>query len=376
MRLVFHCNCLNLLRTGALMLLLCFMSCNRYYFQSLHEDKASIYHFEMLRIEGVKHAVLIRGRDRTNPVMIFLHGGPGFPLFPFEPKSETMVKMEEMYTMVYWEQRGTGKSFSRSIPRESMSIEQFVEDTRQVTEYALALSGQEKVFVWGHSWGSNIGVLFADQYPEMIYAYIGTGQSVNPFKNERLCYRFVEEQARLDNNRRALRQLQWIDTIPENYALEDALTVRRWVYKYGGIVRRQEQQRPYVDWQEMQAMLTAAEYSLIDRLGLIMRPYYSIAKLWDEMKVLDLKERVPDLLVPVYFLLGRYDIIVSASLAESYFEMLEAPGGKQLIWFEESAHRPHHEEQEKFLQLLEEIKTNHWTIDTLSQPFQSINLWK
>jgi pimeloyl-ACP methyl ester carboxylesterase len=358
------------------MLLLCFMSCNRYYFQSLHEDKASIYHFEMLRIEGVKHAVLIRGRDRTNPVMIFLHGGPGFPLFPFEPKSETMVKMEEMYTMVYWEQRGTGKSFSRSIPRESMSIEQFVEDTRQVTEYALALSGQEKVFVWGHSWGSNIGVLFADQYPEMIYAYIGTGQSVNPFKNERLCYRFVEEQARLDNNRRALRQLQWIDTIPENYALEDALTVRRWVYKYGGIVRRQEQQRPYVDWQEMQAMLTAAEYSLIDRLGLIMRPYYSIAKLWDEMKVLDLKERVPDLLVPVYFLLGRYDIIVSASLAESYFEMLEAPGGKQLIWFEESAHRPHHEEQEKFLQLLEEIKTNHWTIDTLSQPFQSINLWK
>lgn len=310
-----------------------------------------IQQFEMVKIGGIKQAVNIRGDDSSNPVLVYLHGGPGFPLFPFEPQQESMLRLEREFTMVYWEQRGTGKSFTRRIPRKSMNIEQFIQDTREVVEYAKKVTGAEKVFLWGHSWGSNIGALFAARYPEHLHAYISTGQSVSPFENERLTFQFVLEKARKENNRRAMRQLARIDTLEANYSLQHALTVRRWVYRYGGIVK-QGNDRPYLDLEEIEQILTAPEYSITDRINLILFPYFSAVELWDELKRMDLRENAPRIEVPVYFLVGRYDIIVSAELAKEYFEMLDAPVGKQLIMFEHSAHRPFDEEREKFLRVL------------------------
>lgn len=332
-------------------------SCSAYFFsRPPHTD---VHNFRMVEIDGVKQAVMIRGNDRDNPVMVFLHGGPGFPLFPFEPSGETMRRLEETFTMVYWEQRGTGKSFSRGIPAESMSIAQFVEDARLVTKYALEVVQQDKAFIWGHSWGSGVGALLAASYPELIHAFISTGQTVNPYQNERLNYEYVRQRALEENNRRALRQLQWIDTIPANYSLEDALTIRRWVYRFGGVVRQSGRERPYVDLPEIYRMLTASEYSLAERLNLVLSPHYSAKKLWDEMQGLDLAEDAPIIDVPVYFLLGRYDVIVSSKLAAEYFEKLRAPSGKNLVWFERSAHRPHFEEREKFLETMADIKRLH-----------------
>ncbi len=310
-----------------------------------------IQQFEMVKIGGIRQAIKIRGDFSDNPVLVYLHGGPGFPLFPFEPQGESMLRLEKQFTMVYWEQRGTGKSFTRRIPRQSMNIEQFIEDTRQVVEYARQATGAEKVFLWGHSWGSNIGALFAARYPELLYAYISTGQSVSPFENERLAYEFVREKALEEGNSRALRQLARIDTTEAGYSLQNALTVRRWVYRYGGIVK-DGSDRPYVDLVEIEQILSAPEYSITDRINLILFPYFSAEELWADLKALDLKEKAPRIEVPVYFFVGRYDIIVSALLAKEYFEMLEAPAGKQLILFEHSAHRPFDEEREKFLEVM------------------------
>lgn len=340
-----------------LLAMLLFPGCSAYYFS--RPGYADIHEFRMVEIDGIRQAVLIRGSNVANPVLVYLHGGPGFPLFPFEPAGETMRRLEDDFTMVYWEQRGTGKSFSRNIPPESMSVDQFVEDARIVTEYALEVTGQKQAFIWGHSWGSGIGALLAARHPELVRAYVSTGQSVNPYLNERLGYEFVRERALEENNRRALRQLQWIDTIPANYTLEDALTIRRWVYRFGGVVRQSTHERPYVDLQEILNMLTAPEYSILERLNLILSPHYSAEKLWSEMKSLDLTEDAPRIEVPVYFLLGRYDVIVSSALAEEYFRELEAPRGKTLHWFEESAHRPQREEREKFLEIMDQIRLRH-----------------
>jgi len=331
--------------------------CRSYYIEP--PSHAGIHHFRMLPVGEVRQAVLIRGTDPQNPLLVFVHGGPGFPLFPFEPYGETMRRLEDRFTVVYWEQRGTGKSFSRGIPPASMTIDQFVEDARMVVEYALGFVEKEQAFLWGHSWGSGIGALLAARHPGLLHAYIGTGQSVNPYLNERLGYEFVERRARETENRRALRQLQWIDTIPDNYSLEDALTIRRWVYRFGGIVRQSTHERPYIDLQEVRDMLTAPEYSLADRLNLILSPHYSARKLWDEMKELNLVRDAPRIQVPVYFLLGRHDVIVSSALAAEYFSKLEAPLGKRLVWFEQSAHRPHQEEREKFLEVMEAIRERH-----------------
>ncbi|MFP4063998.1 MAG: alpha/beta fold hydrolase [Bacteroidales bacterium] len=351
-----------LLRTGMFLIaLLLMVSCSTYRANVIGEE--GVYVYNMVKIGGVSQSVMIRGTNINNPVMLYLHGGPGYPLFPLDPSAplgwddqeeRMMSRLEEEFTMVYWEQRGTGRSYSWQLPGDSMNVDRFVEDTRELVDYVTGLLGQEKVFLWGHSWGSNVGALYASRYPETLYAYMSTGQSVEPYKNERLCYNFVLEKALEDNNRRALRQLERVDTLPENYGVRDALLVRRWVYNYGGIVYNGSNERPYVDFPDVWRTLTAPQYSLIDKMNLVLRPYYSINQLWNPLKELDLTRDAPRIEVPVFFLVGRHDIIVSAKLAEAYFHMLDAPAGKTLVWFEKSAHRPYHEEPDKFLKVIKQ----------------------
>ncbi len=333
-----------------LILFLVFSSCTIYRFPEFEGKK--IQQFEMVELGGIKQGVLIRGDDKDNPVMLFLHGGPGYPLFPFAPMGETMNRMEKAFTMVYWEQRGTGKSLSRRLPPETMNVDQFVSDLKELVAYVQKTMGVEKVFIWAHSWGTNFGAIFAAQYPEMVHAYVSTGQSVNPYRNERLAYEFVMDQAKAENNRRALREMATIDTLEANYRLEDALLVRKWVYRYGGIVKRGAEERFYVNFNDIFLILAAPQYSVLERLNLILYPYFSAQRLWPDLKAINLIKQASRIEVPVFFLVGKHDIIVSAKLAEEYFEALDAPAGKELIWFERSAHRPHKEEREKFLEVM------------------------
>ncbi len=328
-----------------------FVSCHTYYIPH-KPPKEGVYEFGMIELGGVDQAVMIRGNDITNPVLFYLHGGPGFPFFPYLNQNEVMLELEEKYTMVYWEQRGTGKSFSRSIPDKSMGIDQFVEDAKQIIDHALSVTGKEKVFVWAHSWGSNFGAVLASQYPEYIHAYISTGQSVKPLKNEMLAYEHVYQKAKATNNRKALRELQTISEDPELYSLEDALLLRKWVKRYGGIIKESDKTQYYIDISDLMAVISTHKYTLRDRVHLLTNPYYSINMLWEDLKDFNLFEEVPVIDVPVFFLLGRHDIIVSSEIAEQYFNKLNAPGGKKIIWFEDSAHRPFYEEQEKFLEVM------------------------
>lgn len=314
----------------------------------------TVHIFEMTEIGGIEQGVMINGKKKSNPVLVFLHGGPGYPMLPFEPYSRSMKRLERHYTIVYWEQRGTGISYHPDMSKEEMNVERFVKDTDEVIEYAKRKLGKEKVFLWGHSWGTNIGAIYASRFPENLHAYIATGQSVDPFRNERLGYEFVLKKAKKENNKKALKDLSLIDTIPENYALDDALTLRKWIYKYGGIVHSNENRRPYVDLNEIKTILLSPIYPLRTRINLVKDPYFSAINLWDDLKNIDLLEQAPKIDVPVYFLTGRHDIIVSYQLAEEYYEKLKAPSGKTLIWFNKSAHRPFYEETNKFLSIMTE----------------------
>ncbi len=331
-------------------LLLLLPSCIAY--RTAEISPRGVYYYQRLKMGGIRQSVLIRGQDKDNPVMLFLHGGPGFPLFPVDQASGVMRELEKDFTMVYWEQRGTGGSFSWRLPMKSLSVNDFVEDTHELVGYIYDLLGQDKLFIWGHSWGSKVGALYAKRHPERLYAYVSTGQSVHPFKNEHLSYRFVLQKATEERKGRALRQLERVDTMPQNYSLRDALLVRRWVYHYGGVVRDPNPLDRYLDLRYVLNTLSAPEYGILDKLNMVLMPYFSAEELWEDLKSKDLKQSVERIEVPVFFLLGRHDVIVSAELAADYFDFLAAPSGKTLIWFENSAHRPHHEETEKFLEVM------------------------
>lgn len=313
-------------------------------------DKKDIDSLFFEKIGGVEQAILVRGEDTSNPVMLRLHGGPGYPYFPYLPEEGKLKEIEKHFTMIYWEQRGTGASYSSKIKKKSMTTDQFIKDAHEVIQFARNLLNAQKVFVWGHSWGSNIGMLLADRYPEDLYAYIGTGQSVNLLANEYRCYNFALRKTYHEQNFRGYKKLLKIDT--SDYTISDALEVRKWIYTYGGVVFNNGEERTYVDNHILKKIWHTPQYTFRNKLNIILHPYFSSRQLWDDMKKIDLFQQVPEIDVPVYFCLGRHDHIVSSDIAARYFDSLKTSKEKHLIWFEFSAHRPHIEETEKFLDVL------------------------
>jgi pimeloyl-ACP methyl ester carboxylesterase len=306
-----------------------------------------------MEIGGVKQSLLVRGQNAKNPFLLILHGGPGYPFYPDISEEYPYLQLEHLFNVVYWEQRGTGKSFSARISRKSMNTERFVEDINEVVDFISDNFYQDKIYLWGHSWGSNIGMKYAARYPETLYAYFGTGQSVNPLKNEKNAYEKMIGKAKIQDDTKMLNDLLEIDTA--DYRVRDALKVRDWMYKYGGIEYNVRHKQAYAGKSELNRIMRTPEYSFFDIFNIAKKPYFSGQQLWKDMQKIDLASQVPQVNVPVYFILGRHDLIVSSEIAAEYFETLEATEGKKLVWFEKSAHRPFAEEPHKFLSVVGQI---------------------
>jgi pimeloyl-ACP methyl ester carboxylesterase len=167
---------------------------------------------EKVALGGVGQWLLIRGVDRSNPVLLHLHGGPGSADISIARFFD--AGLIEHFTVVHWDQRGAGKSFDPDIPPESMRREQFVLDTRDLASMLRERFGVAKIYLVGHSWGSEIGALAASRYPELFHAYVGVGQVVEKVEQERISYRFALDKAREAGNPRAIRELEEIGPPP------------------------------------------------------------------------------------------------------------------------------------------------------------------
>jgi len=128
-------------------------------------------------INGTKQGMVIRGRDERNPVLLWVHGGPGMPDYLLTDHYPT--NLEDLFTVVWWDQRGTALSYDPTIPPETMTIEQFVSDTLAVTDYLRQRFDQAKIYLLGHSWGSLIAIQAAERSPERYHAYLGMAQVVH-----------------------------------------------------------------------------------------------------------------------------------------------------------------------------------------------------
>lgn len=126
----------------------------------------SIAEVRYLRLGGVDPWVMIRGEDVRNPPLVLLHGGPGMSGTCFFRACNAVL--ETQFTVVYRGQRGTGKSFDRAIPRSSMTVERFVADLDELVDGVRRRTGQERVVIFGHSWGSVLGALYAARFPEKV----------------------------------------------------------------------------------------------------------------------------------------------------------------------------------------------------------------
>jgi len=299
-----------------------------------------IAELQPIDLGGYPQWLLIRGQDVSRPLLLFLHGGPGESNMWLA--HYTMKELEQHFVCVNWDQRGTGRSFRPGPPPESMTIDQFVQDTIALIELLRARFGQQKVLLLGHSWGSVLAMKVAAARPDLLYAAIGMGQVVDNRRGEDLSYRYVLERAHAEHNRKAIRILEQLggsDTLGK----DGKFVQRWWLFHYGGMTHALD------TGAVVSTLLNAPECSIVDCIrGLRMRDMkFSIRRMGDEIMDVNLLQEIPELSVPVVFFAGRYDYTTPFALVEQFYASLHAPY-KKLIWFEHSAHMPHMEEPEKF----------------------------
>jgi pimeloyl-ACP methyl ester carboxylesterase len=298
---------------------------------------------------GIEQAILVQGEKESNPVLLFLHGGPGVPLIPFVRDVDAHAKLQKHFVMVYWDQRGAGYSYHSGIPVESMNIAQFLADTYELVDILRTRFQTSKIYLVGHSWGSLLGVLTVARHPELFYAYVGIGQAVDLRENEHASYQFAVEAATKTDNRRALQQLTAIGP-PPYPSYKEMLVERKWVQRLGGGNRTTNTYPTFLLGSVSSASSTTISFG--DALDWLPGPYFSLKHLWQELQSVNLFRQAPTLDVPVYFLAGRHDYYAPSLIVQRYYHELSAPKGKTFIWFEHSAHTPPAEEPDKFYDIL------------------------
>jgi proline iminopeptidase len=304
----------------------------------------SIATLEPVQIGGHEQWLSIRGHNTANPVLLHLAGGPGDS--DIGDGSPSFRDLEQDFTVVIWDQRGTGKSYPALEPTATHTLDQAVADTIELSDYLRQRFGQPKIYLLGNSWGSILAVLAAQRAPELYYAVIGSGQMVSIRETDQLIYRDLLAYAERTGNGGLTRALQTYGEPPFADIYGNALLLTYY-----------EELAPYTPPREFTERMQAAgigflgtmapEYSLMDKVNLVRGLLDTSAVLYPQLQDLDFRRDVPRLEVPIHVVAGQYELPGRAALVPQWLDHLQAPR-KQPVTFEQSAHAPHAQEASRF----------------------------
>lgn len=290
-----------------------------------------------INLNGVPQFVSIRAEKAEAPLLVYLHGGPGDAALPLVKKYNK--QLEQHFTVVIWEQRGAGKSYS---PFDgAVTIEMFLQDLDVLVTDLLRRFKQRSLYLVGHSWGSILGLRFTQSHPERVRTYIGCGQVVNMKKSSRIAYDYALAHA----DRKSLEKLKTIDCSyqSENW-LNDLLFVTQQVVKHKGSLYGAKNYNRLI-----LPFLFSKDYTIGDLIRRQKGSLQAIQSLWQEVMQTNFEAQTR-FEAPVILIEGRFDSHVSATLAKDYFDRIETE--KRFYWFENSCHFPQWSENEKFNQLM------------------------
>ena len=295
-------------------------------------------YIQTVAINGVSQKIHVKGNDIHNPILLFLHGGPGVANRHFVIGSNS--DLCDDFTIVAWDQRGTCGSF-KGCDKSSLTVSQIVNDAADLVEFLCDTLGQKKLFVIGGSWGSCLGTLLVKRHPERIAAYIGFGQFVDGPLNEELSYEFALEQAKAHGDKKAVKKLTELGK-PVNGVYKTGyagmMAQRKIMMKYGGY-SQDSKKRSYLSSMVI-PILKSKEYTWKDIIGFVKGYSFVLKAMWDEVAGINLlKETEGRVEVPYFIFDGRLDNNTPASLVEDYYNALSAPE-KDLIWFDKAGHNP------------------------------------
>lgn len=296
---------------------------------------------------GARQVVNVRGADRDNPILVFVHGGPGAVEMPFAWAFQR--PWEDVFTVVQYDQRGAGRSYPLNDPvalAPTMTPERYRDDAIELIELLKKRYGKRKVVLMGHSWGSIVGLSVAVKRPDLLYAYVGVGQGIDFREGEKAGMAWTRAKALAAGNKEAVAAIDALAPYPQgDFTIAKADGWRKYAIPYGSLIYNKPDLKYY-----FQTPRLSPEYTAADVQAWGKGSEFSVTTLWPRLADVSFRG-VHKMNVPIVFLLGRHDYTVPSPVAADWFAQVMAPS-KTLVWLEHSAHMPMVEEPGHFFAAL------------------------
>lgn len=307
-----------------------------------------IYREEFVRINGIEQYLLHHPKSPGTPVLLYLHGGPGF--------AESLLAYlldevwQDLFTQVHWDQRGAGKTLqkNKAANNSPKSISQMLDDLHDVVEHLKQEYQAEKIVILGHSWGSILGSMYVLKHPENVAAYIGSGQAVNIMENERVGFRKAMDLAQKSKNEKQVRMLQQIGEYPPNNFNE--------LMKKLPVVRKVQNsyEKDAGTWSLFKYMLKSPVFKWADLISMLHASKLN-QQLIKELFSVDLYCLDNRYHVPVYYILGENDANAPIELSIAYYETINADY-KSLSVIPSAGHSPMFEKPMEYAKALRAVR--------------------
>lgn len=314
--------------------------------------KDSISEKVTYEIEGHEYGMFIKGVNKYNPVLLLLHGGPGLTDY-FLGKDE-MRALEEIFTICYFEQLGTGLSYDNQISYDDMTTERFIQDIHEVTNYLKDRFDQEKIYLLGHSFGSYLGIKMIQEYPELYHAYIGMSQITSQLESEKIAYTYMLDIYEEQGNKKRIKQMKAYDIFNNETDFYGYLNsnLRDLTMHELGVGTTHEMK--HVVSGLFFPSLRCKDYTIGERINIWKGKVFSRqSALMSEVYAFNALEEIKDVQIPIYFFAGIYDYTVVYELQKAYYDEVIAPV-KGFYTFEQSAHSPLFEEMDAAIKIIKD----------------------
>jgi len=269
-----------------------------------------------ITIGGIEQWITIRGEDRNNPVLLFLHGGPGDATNPWGYAGFRSWLRD--FTVVQWDQRGAGRTLGKNGPSiaETITIDRMSRDGIELTEYLCKSLKKDRVILVGHSWGSILGIFMAKARPELFYAFVGTGQVANPLTSYTIAYQDLVRKAKSVGDQTAVSELTQVGPPPyrdgKGYAVQ-----RKWANQF--------EHADIFLWSTLGLAMSAPGYTLRDTNDWLEGQGVSADRLVPVTSKLKPEELAGSFRLPVFVIQGAEDFTTPTSLARTFVKSIQAP---------------------------------------------------
>ena len=262
---------------------------------------------QAIKIGGIQQWISIKGTDSSNPVLLFLHGGPGNSAMSYADRFTN--QLQSHFVVVQWDQRESGKTAKLNKSDKPLSVSIMEDDAVEIINYLRSRFLKDKIYLMGHSWGGFLGLTVAANHPELLEAYFAISPMVHQMESERLSLEWLKNKAKGDHNQKAWEELALV-SIPFQNA-DQLYYHRSWLARAMG------------------TKLPSKSY--VEAWGKIWLTLYN------EASQVSFFEIAPEIECPIYFFVGSKDYTTHFKVTEDYYKIVKADK-KRLFWFTDSGH--------------------------------------